>query len=687
MLVKPSRSTAIRFALILLIASLLTICVAAKSPTKAASTSGRLQRVEETAFDLPGKPGEAPIRLNLAELMKTFNVPGLSVAIIENYKIVDAKAYGVIEPGSSTPVTTKTLFQAGSISKPVAATGAMYLVQQGKLSLDGDVNQKLKTWKVPENDFTKTEKVTLRRIMSHTAGLTVHGFPGYDVDAPRPTIVQVLNGEKPANTDPIRVDTVPGTNERYSGGGVTIEQLLMMDVTGKQFPALMRELVLDKIGMSDSSYEQPLPTARAAMTAGGAYADGKPVHGKWHIYPEMAAAGLWTTPTDLAKFAIEIALSKQAKANHILSPKTTQEMLTPVMDEAGLGFFFEKDNPGQFGHNGADEGFQALLTMNAETGNGIAMMADSDNGISVMNQVLRRVAAEYGWNYKMQADTGADLFIISKLKGAAAAIEEYDLLKSQDSSKVNEATLNELGYRLLYGDKEMDSIEVFKKNVELYPQSGNVYDSLGEAYAKVGQKDLAIQNYEKSLRLNPKNNNAIEQLKKLKGDGGEAMGEQNSEPKIVQQDGFTVVGISARTTNANEMTAQAVIGPMWGRLFQEGVIDKIPNKTDRKIVAVYTDYSSDHNGEYTYVLGARVSSDKDVPAGMVTRKLPGGKYAMFTSEKGPGPKVVPALWMKINSLPRNAVGADRVYGADFEIYDQRAVDPQNLQMDVYVGIK
>jgi CubicO group peptidase (beta-lactamase class C family)/predicted transcriptional regulator YdeE len=685
--VRPSRSASLCISATLLLTCLLAIHLSAKSPAKPANTSARLQRVEETAFELPGKSGEASIRLNLAELMKTFNVPGLSLAVIENYKIVDVKAYGVIEPGSSTPVTTKTLFQAGSISKPVAATGAMYLVQQGKLALDEDVNQKLKTWRVPENEFTKTEKVTLRRIMSHTAGLTVHGFPGYDVDEPRPTIVQVLNGEKPANTDPIRVDTVPGTKERYSGGGVTIEQLLMMDVTGKQFPALMREMVLNKIGMSDSSYEQPLPAARAAITAGGAYADGKPVHGKWHIYPEMAAAGLWTTPTDLAKFAIEIALSKQGKANHILSQKTTQEMLTPVMDEAGLGFFLEKDNPGQFGHNGADEGFQALLTMNAETGNGIAMMADSDNGISVMIQVLRRVAKEYGWNYKMQADTGGDLFIISRLKGAGAALEEYDLLKSQDPSKVNEGTLNELGYRLLYGGKEMDSIQVFKKNVELYPQSGNVYDSMGEAYAKVGQKDLAIQNYEKSLQLNPKNSNAVEQLKKLKGEGGQAMGGQELGPKVVQQEGFTVVGISARTTNANEMTPQEVIGPMWGRLFQEGIMDKIPNKADRNIVAVYTDYAGDHNGEYTYVLGARVTADADAPAGMVARKIPAGKYAVFTSEKGPGPKVVPALWMNINSLPPKAIGTDRVYRADFEIYDQRAMDPQNLQMDVYLGIR
>ena len=658
--------------------------ILSKDATKATPASTRLQRVEDTAVELSGESGEAPLRLGLAELMKTFNVPALSLAIIENYKIVDTKAYGVIAPGSNTPVTTKTLFQAGSISKPVAATGALALVERGKLSLDEDVNTKLTSWKVPENEFTRSDKVTLRRLMSHTAGLTVHGFPGYDIDAPIPSVVQVLNGEKPANTDPIRVDIVPGTKERYSGGGITIEQLLMIDVTGKQFPPLMRELVLDKIGMSDSSYEQPLPPVRAALTAGGAYADGKPVHGKWHIYPEMAAAGLWTTPTDLAKFAIEIALSKQGKSNRVLSQKTTQEMLTPVKDEAGLGFFLEKDNPGQFGHNGDDEGFQALLTMNADTGSGIAMMADSENGISVMQYLLRRVAKEYSWNYKTEQDLGSDLLLVSKIKGTAAALARYDNLKqSKDgASQIHEAVLNNLGYRLLFSGKEQDAILVFRKNVSEYPQSSNVYDSLGEAYMKAGQKDLAIQDYEKSLQLDPKNNNAVEQLKKLRGGDGQAM-----DPKIIEKDSFTVVGISARTSNAREVTPDGVIGSMWGRLFQEDLLSKIPNKADQNIVAVYTDYASDHNGEYTYVLGARVSSDAEVPPGMVARKIPAQKFALFTSEKGPAPKVVPQLWMKINSLPKNAVGGDRQYKTDFEIYDERATDAENLQMDVYIGIK
>src|ERR1700756_3970149 len=331
----------------------------ARSDAKSAeATEIRIQRIGNAIDPVELKKGEAPVRLDIEKLMKLYNVPGLSVAVIEGYKIAWVKAYGVTEPGGTMPVTPRTLFQAGSISKPVAAAGMLALVQEGKLSLDEDVNQKLKSWKVPENEFTKEQKVTLRRLASHSAGLPVHGFPGYDVDEKVPTLVQIFNGEKPANTAPIRVDFVPGSDERYSGGGITIEQQLMMDVSGKQFPALMKETVLDKIGMSDSSYEQPLPPARAALTAGGARQDGTPVHGKWHVYPEMAAAGLWTTPTDLAKFAIEIALSKHGRSNKVLSQRIVQEMVTaqPGTDDSGIGFGLPTQEPGVFAHNGANEG-------------------------------------------------------------------------------------------------------------------------------------------------------------------------------------------------------------------------------------------------------------------------------------------------------------------------------------------
>lgn len=493
----------------------------AKSESKATEDlKARQERVENGIEPVELGKGQEPIKLSLVELMKAYNVPALSVAVIDDYKIAWVKAYGVTELGGTEAATPKTLFQAGSISKPVAATGMMALVEKGKLSLDEDVNLKLKSWKVPENEFTKEQKVTLRRLASHTAGLTVHGFPGYDVDKKVPTAVQVLDGLKPdVNTAPVRVDFIPGTQWRYSGGGVTIEQLVMTDVTGKPFPSLMKELVLDKEGMTDSSYEQPLPVAWQSRTATGTYRDGKSVHGKWHIYPEMAAAGLWTTPTDLAKFVIEIAQSKQGKSNKVLTQKSVQEMLThpPSASAFGIGFGVPADRPGEFGHNGADEGFQAQLIMNGDTGQGVAIMANSDNGILVANEYVRSLAKEYGWKNKMDTrGMGAELMLIAKLKGADAAFARCEEIEKESGKKPEEGLVNMMGYVMLNDGKTDYAIKFFQRNVEAYPESSNVYDSLGEAYAAAGKKDLAIANYEKSLQLDPKNMNAVEWLKKLK---------------------------------------------------------------------------------------------------------------------------------------------------------------------------
>lgn len=174
--------------------------------------------------------------------------------------------------------------------------------------------------------------------------------------------------------------------------------------------------------------------------------------------------------------------------------------------------------------------------------------------------------------------------------------------------------------------------------------------------------------------------NGAEQLRKAEADN-------SMSPKIVEQPEFMVAGIAARTSNAKERTADGMIGKQWGRLMQEDILATIPNKADASIVAVYTDYASDKDGEYTYLLGARVTSDAGLPAAVVSKRIPAGRFAVFTTEKGPGPKVVPETWIQINSLPKSAAGGDRVYRADYEIYDERAKDPQNLQVDIYVGIR
>ena len=214
----------------------------------------RIERVEKGFHPILLDRNESPFELTVQKLMQMYRVPGLSVAVIDNFKIVWAKGYGVTEAGTMTSVTTDTLFQAGSVSKPVAAVGALHLAEQRKLSLDEDVNSRLVSWKVPENNFTKNEKVTLRRILSHSAGLTVHGFNGYDIDESIPTLLQILNGEPPANNQPIRVDSVPGTRWRYSGGGTLIAQQLMIDVTGRPFPQLMHPRDIGLISSHDGTH-------------------------------------------------------------------------------------------------------------------------------------------------------------------------------------------------------------------------------------------------------------------------------------------------------------------------------------------------------------------------------------------------------------------------------------------------
>jgi CubicO group peptidase (beta-lactamase class C family) len=321
-------------------------------------------------------------------------INGLSLAVIQDGKI-QARAYGVTARGGSV-VTTDTLFQAGSISKSVAAMGAMKLVEQGTLSLDQDVNATLKTWKVPENEFTKAQKVTLRRLLSHTAGLTVHGFPGYDVNERMPSVVEVLDGR--GNTPAVRVDVIPGSISRYSGGGFTVMQQLVSDVAGQPFAEYMSAAVLKPIGMSRSTYQQPLPPDRAAGTASGHYADRAAVPGKWHVYPEMAAAGLWTTATDLAKFAVEIQQSLSGKSRAVLSPATTRQMLTMERNDYGLGLAIRGTGAARtFGHNGRDAGFDALMLASAETFQGLVVMINANDNSGMMNRITEFVATKYAW--------------------------------------------------------------------------------------------------------------------------------------------------------------------------------------------------------------------------------------------------------------------------------------------------
>lgn len=319
--------------------------------------------------------------------MTEHKTPAVSIAVIFDGKVEWARAYGV----ATTP---STLFQAASISKPVAAMAALHMSQYGNFGLDDDVNRHLSGWKVPENEFTREKKVTVRGILSHTAGLTIHGFPGYAEGEAVPRVIQVLDGESPANTKPVRVDVVPGSAYRYSGGGYTVLQLLMTEKFKRPFPELMRMAVLGRLGMSNSSYEQPLPQERSTRAAVGFHPNGRSYTGGWHTYPEMAAAGLWTTPTDLCKFALEAAKAAQGQSNKILERPMAQAMMTPHVGKHGLGFGMDND---WFGHGGANAGYRCTLTCRPDGSYGAVVMTNSDSGAKLFGPILKALAGEYGW--------------------------------------------------------------------------------------------------------------------------------------------------------------------------------------------------------------------------------------------------------------------------------------------------
>jgi CubicO group peptidase (beta-lactamase class C family) len=343
----------------------------------------------------------------LAERMRHYHVPGVSIAIIQGGRIAWAKGYGVVDLESKTPVTPKTLFQAASLSKPVTAMAVLRLAEKGKLALDAPVNSMLRSWKLPDGPFTGG--VTLERLLSHSAGMTVGGFTGYPPGAVLPTLLETLNGRPPANNKPIRVDADPGKAFRYSGGGYEVAQQVMVDVTGQTFPALMRETVLGPAGMTDSFFEQPLSAELVARAASGYSFDGAPLPGRWRVYPELAAAGLWTTASDLARFAIAVQQSRTGAPGALIPKPLAMRMLTPAAggEEGnfignGLGFFIDQRGKGTFAHvsleqPSGNDGFRALLVASTEGGYGVVVMTNGDGGAKLADEIVRGAAEVYGW--------------------------------------------------------------------------------------------------------------------------------------------------------------------------------------------------------------------------------------------------------------------------------------------------
>ncbi|MBL8553241.1 MAG: beta-lactamase family protein [Phenylobacterium sp.] len=354
---------------------------------------------------LPGRiPVEGAQFETLGARMAALKVPGVSIAFFEDGKVRWVKTYGVADAATRQPLTPETRFQAASMSKAVAAAGALRLVEAGRLSLDGDIDERLTSWRVPASEFTAVEKVTLRRLLSHTAGMTVSGFPGYRPDQAVPTTVQVLNGARPANTPAVRSQARPGSAWSYSGGGYTVAQLAMTDVSGEPFPALLHRLVLRPADMTHSTFQQPLGAALKAGAASGHFVTGNPIPGGQNTYPEYAAAGLWTTPGDYARFAMALQRSLDGRKGALLQPASIQAMTTPVLNGNGLGVIISRRG-GRLAmeHSGSNVGFKctfvAFLDGRRE---GFVVMTNSDNGAALIAEIQRALATSYGWGAPQQ---------------------------------------------------------------------------------------------------------------------------------------------------------------------------------------------------------------------------------------------------------------------------------------------
>lgn len=359
----------------------------------------RISRIEDGLLPAAVIQGQPLPRMRLTDRMKYYHVPGVSIAVFDEGQILWARGFGLADISANRPVTTETLFQAASVSKSLTAFAALQLVQQGKLALDEDVNRKLVSWKLPENEFTKNEKVTLRRLLSHTAGTNVASVGGYLTDEPLPTTVQVLDGQRPASNEPVRVDRVPGKEFRYSGGGYVVVQMLLMDVTHKSFPELMDDLVFQPLGMTHSTFEVPLRRALWTAAAKPYASNGTLAESGWPLgYPAMAPAGLWTTPSDLARFAIGVQAAYAGRSK-LLSSTLSHEMLAYQSDQIyGLGVALaQRGHPRKFGHSGANGSYKCNFEAFADTGQGLVIMTNGDGGLRLIGEIQRAVAQEYNW--------------------------------------------------------------------------------------------------------------------------------------------------------------------------------------------------------------------------------------------------------------------------------------------------
>lgn len=337
---------------------------------------------------------------NIHERMRHYGVKGLSMAVVKDYKIIWAKAYGWADEKNKVPVTTQTLFKPGSISKSLNAVGILRLAQDHQLDLYADINIYLSSWKFPYDSVSHGKKISTANLLSHTGGLSVYGgFPGYKPGSKIPGIPEVLDGKAPANTPAVRSLFEPGLKFQYSGGGILISQLLITDLSHRPYERFMYDSVLKPLGMVNSFYSTMPPKGeQLKKIARGYTTDGEEAKATFNIYPEQAPLGLWTTPTELCRYLIEAQLAYEGKASRVLNHEMGKLHLTPYLDaSSAMGTFVtQRGGTSYFFHDAANEGYRGLFYGSTSGGNGVVIFVNSDEG-HIMLELLHSVALTYKW--------------------------------------------------------------------------------------------------------------------------------------------------------------------------------------------------------------------------------------------------------------------------------------------------
>jgi len=345
-------------------------------------------------------------RKTLSERMAHYKVPGVSLAVIENGKVDWVKAYGELNVETGAPVTTSSLFEAASTTKLLTGVIVFHFVERGQLDLDKDVNSYLKSWKVPDSEFTPEQKVTLRRLLMHQSGINRPdgGFP--EAGGSVPTLLQILKGEFPAQNRPAVVEYVPGSKWQYSNMGYVVIQQVVEDALGRRFAEIAQETVFRPLGMKSSTLVYPLSAENQKKEAVPHDAEGKACPAGM-TPAAVAHGGLMTTPSDLALLTIELMRAYQGRSDRVISPATARQMFHRELAINIMGFAMgegvgvilrgEGKNFSFLHPGGNDPGATCWLEGVPETGRGVVIMSNGAMGDVLSFEILYPIIEKYGW--------------------------------------------------------------------------------------------------------------------------------------------------------------------------------------------------------------------------------------------------------------------------------------------------